>query len=289
MELFVTNEKLSENSKKLYAHNLKKLNDGNPVKNLNYLKHFNVIDEKLDKLPPNTRRSYIIAIVSATKGQTPYQKVNSHYYEKMIAINKELRDKTDKTAKETENWLTQEQVEEKFEELHKIVGEIGNKKKITDTQYTSLLDCVILALYVLIAPRRNIDYCLMVVGKPDEDTSVNYFHKDKFYFNQYKTAGTYKQQVVSVPVRLQELLKFYSKFKSKEKQNLLVNYKGRPIITSSEMSRRLHKIFDAKVSSSMLRKIFLTNKYSDAVEELKEDAEEMGTSVSTIQTNYIKK
>lgn len=290
MELFVGNDKLAQSSKNLYTHNLKKLNDNTPIKNLNYLKHFNLIDGKIDKMPPNTRRSYYIAIVSATKGLDFYKRVNSYYYDKMIAINKELRDNTDKTEKEADNWMKWEEIEEKFEHMYKIVQEIGNKKKITDEQYTLLLECVILGLYVLVAPRRNLDYCLMVIGKPDEDdTSVNYYFKDKFYFNTYKTAGTYKQQITDVPQRLQDLIKLYLKFKTKEVNNLLVNHKGRPMITSTEMSRHLHKIFGSKISSSMLRKIYLTSKYSGAVEELKNDAEEMGTSVGTIQTNYIKK
>ena len=72
-------------------------------------------------------------------------------------------DDLDKMLKEEDNWLTWDQVEEKFESLFKIVAEIGNKRSVTDKQYTSLLDCVILALYVLVPPRRNIDYCLMVL------------------------------------------------------------------------------------------------------------------------------
>jgi len=55
------------------------------------------------------------------------------------------------------------------------------------------------------------------------------------------------------------------------------------------MTRRLQNIFGRKISSSMLRKIYLTDKYSDSVKGLKEDASKMGTSVSTINNNYIKK
>ena len=50
MDLFKNNERLSASSKKLYSHNLKKLNDNEPVNNLNFLKHYGVIDEKLEKL-----------------------------------------------------------------------------------------------------------------------------------------------------------------------------------------------------------------------------------------------
>jgi hypothetical protein len=39
----------------------------------------------------------------------------------------------------------------------------------------------------------------------------------------------------------------------------------------------------------MLRKMYLTNKYSDVMTEMKQDANSMGTSANVIQTNYIKK
>jgi hypothetical protein len=34
--------------------------------------------------------------------------------------------------------------------------------------------------------------------------------------------------------------------------------------------------------------MYLTNKYSKVMEEMKEDAKDMGTSVGVAQTNYIK-
>ena len=39
----------------------------------------------------------------------------------------------------------------------------------------------------------------------------------------------------------------------------------------------------------MLRNLYLTNKYGDIVEELKKDTTDMGTSVDTALSTYIKK
>ena len=39
----------------------------------------------------------------------------------------------------------------------------------------------------------------------------------------------------------------------------------------------------------MLRNLYLTNKYGDMVEELKNDVKDMGTSVDVALNNYIKK
>ncbi len=63
---------------------------------------------------------------------------------------------------------------------------------------------------------------------------------------------------------------------------------GKAIDTSTEMTRTLNKIFGKKIGSSLLRNIFLTDKYKDTKEELEEDVKAMGTSSNTATTNYIK-
>ena len=58
---------------------------------------------------------------------------------------------------------------------------------------------------------------------------------------------------------------------------------------STEISKILNKIFNKKISSSMLRNIFLTDKYSGVIDELKKETSAMSTSVNTALNNYIKK
>ena len=57
---------------------------------------------------------------------------------------------------------------------------------------------------------------------------------------------------------------------------------------STEITKILNKIFNKKISSSMLRNIFLTDKYSGVIDELKKDTNAMSTSVNTALNNYIK-
>jgi hypothetical protein len=288
MDLFENNTRISESSKKLYSHNLKKLNDGNEIKNLNFLKKTELIEEKLNKLKNNTKRSYLIAIVSVLKGRDKFKKTKDFYYEKMMEMNKTLTDNTDKTQKEENNWLNQDEVNEKFNDLYKIVDQIGNKRKLKVGQYDKLLDCLILGLYVTMPPRRNLDYVKMVVGEDGDDKELNYYHNGVMYFNRYKTSKTYNQQTAEVPDKLMKVIKLYMKFKPKDTNWFLINNKGNNIDTSVEMTRRLQNIFGRKISSSMLRKIYLTDKYSDNAEGLKQDASKMATSVNTINNNYIK-
>jgi hypothetical protein len=84
-------------------------------------------------------------------------------------------------------------------------------------------------------------------------------------------------------------LKYHPTFKkSKEPVSLIVNFKGQPYLNNNDMTRLLYKIFDKKIGSTMLRHIFLTFKYKDALSEMKEDAKEMGTSTDMVATQYVK-
>ena len=49
-----------------------------------------------------------------------------------------------------------------------------------------------------------------------------------------------------------------------------------------------YKIFGKNIGSSLLRNIFLTDKYKDTKEEMEQDVKAMGTSSTTANTNYIK-
>jgi hypothetical protein len=287
MELF---NNISASSKKLYTHNLKKLNQDQEIKNLNFLKNKENILEQLESKKPNTKRTYLISIVSAVKNSENKQikKLYDYYYPILEQLNKDLIDNTKKTDKEVDNWISEEELKEVIENCDAIIEEIKTKRKIDDKQYDKLLDCLILSLYTKIAPRRSLDYIEMVVSKPEENQTTNYYYQGKFYFNRFKTAKKYQQQIIDVPPSLDQILKLYLKFKKGESNKLLVNVKGVGLKTSTDMTNRLNKIFGSKVSSSMLRKQFLTNKYGSIINDLEKDTENMGTSVGTALNNYIK-
>jgi hypothetical protein len=88
---------MSDSSKRLYMHNLKKLNDNKELKDFNFLKK---TDDVMKKMPTNrnTARSYIIAAVNATKGRKGFKKALEFYTKKMDEINAELKDATNKTS-----------------------------------------------------------------------------------------------------------------------------------------------------------------------------------------------
>ena len=295
---------ISETSRRLYVFNLTKLNDGKVIKDLKFLGKEG-ITEKIKDFKPNTRRTYLISIVSALRGRPEprYKKLYTKFYDILMSLNKELKDNTEKTEKVKDNWIDQKGVMETQKKLAKIVPEIADKKKLSEEEFNALLHLVVVSLYTLQSPRRNKDYAEMLVVRKapsaEAGNKENYLDTGawNWIFNNYKTAKKYAQQVIAVPEPLQEILKLYLKFhpkakamkrKGAESEPFLVRYDGTPIDTSPEMTRLLNKIFGKKVGCSMLRSIYLTEKYGDMVKEMKEDVGQMGTSSETAQNNYIK-
>jgi integrase len=295
------NKAITESSKKLYCSNLKRLNGGLEIKDFKFLANADKVAETIKESKPNTQRNYYIVICSVLgelkKDNKKYQKLYDIYYKILTELNTTLKDQTAKTTTENENWLSQEAIQDKLTSKMEILKEISKKRKINKEQFERLLDLIVLGLYTLQPPRRNIDYLNMFIltnayNAETHGTEKNYIDlvNKTFVLNNYKTAGTYKTQIVPINDELFNIIKLYIKFRGLKESNIpfLVDYEENPIMESNALTKKLNNIFEKKVGSSMLRKMYLTNKYSKVMEEMKEDAKDMGTSVGVAQTNYIK-
>jgi len=295
-------KKITESSKKLYCSNLKRLNSGLEVKDFKFLANPEKIAEIIKESKPNTQRNYYIVICSVLgelkKDNKKYEKLYNTYYKILTELNVTLKDQTAKTDTEKENWISQEAIQNKLTSKMEILKEITKKRKINKEQFDRLLDLIILGLYTLQPPRRNIDYLNMFIinnayNADDHGTTKNYLDlvSKNFVLNNYKTAGTYKTQIIPINDELYNIIKLYIKFRGLKESNVpfLVDYEENPILESNALTSKLNAIFDGhKIGSSMLRKMYLTNKYSNVIDEMKQDAENMGTSTNVMQTNYIK-
>jgi hypothetical protein len=210
-------------------------------------------------------------------------------------MNGDLKVRTDKSETQQANWMSKNEIDTVRDNLAlKVVKKAKNKD-----DYNKILDYLILCLYTMHAPRRNIDYTLMKISNDISDKSFNYLDSKgfQFIFNNYKTQGTYESVVVPIREDLFHVISIYmnnhpEKAKLKNKKyniHFLVNYHGEPINKSIDMTRYLNRLFNGKkVGSSMLRNMYLTNKYGDMMGELKNDVLDMSTSIGTAMDNYIK-
>jgi hypothetical protein len=299
---------VSETSIKMYIRNLEKLNEDMPLKNLKFLGNVDEILNKLKNYKPNTYRGYLISICSALKfdDNKNMKKIYDKYYELLMKTNKELKEnekKQEKTETQKNNWITWDEVEKKYNELLTKVDKIKKMKELNNHKYNILLDFIVLSLYTLIAPKRNQDWALMnIIYKNDNTLPItnNYldYSNKKFIFNKYKTSKSKGELVENIPEKLFENINIYLKFhplikgkKITKNFNVpfLVYYDGKNLSSVNSITRILNHIFEKNISSSMLRHIYLTDKYGETVKDMKKDAEIMGHTPEMAINNYIKK
>lgn len=278
---------LADTTIRQYIRNLLTLNGKKPFDNLGFLKKKKDIDAKLLPYSPNTRKSFVTTIVSVLtlekEKDKRYNPAYNHFYSQMMKINHSIPKTNQKTDKENENWIH-----------WKDVLEIKNKlESISNPQWEDILKATVLALYTEIQPRRNQDYYLMdVVQKITNDlpNDRNYYSvKDGvFVFNRYKTQKKYGQQIIEVPHTLLNILNTYISKHPLRNQRvfpLLVYSDGTPFTKVNSITRILNSIFGKKIGASMLRHIYLSDKYD--VEEMKQDAEVMAHSTGQ-QRDYLR-
>jgi hypothetical protein len=195
-----------------------------------------------------------------------------------------------KSETQKDNWKSFDEVKEKYAMMETKVKHLLNSKTPLDKKdLLTLQDFIILSLTsgVWIPPRRSMDWVAFKIKNINKEED-NYLDKNTFYFNKYKTAKFYNEQKVECPKGLKLILTKWMKLNPND--YLLFNNDGGQL-TNTRLTQKLNKIFDGlKLSTSMLRHIYLTDKYKDipAINELKQTASDMSHSVAEA-LEYVKK
>jgi hypothetical protein len=299
----IDEKKVAESTASAYVRSLYILNGKEPFKTLTFLKDTESMDKKIGEYADNTQKALyttITSVLSLYKDKATYKKAYAYYYEKMMGKAKDMKeaDTSDKTTKESENWIDWKEVQQRHSEIGEQVGKFASQKNITPEQFTTLLHWLVLSLYTEVQPRRNQDYLDMYVvkkWKEDMPTDKNYLDlsTQQFIFNKYKTQKTYGQQKIAIPESLMTVVKLYIKNHPLVKGNktktteyrFLVFPDGSPLTAVNAITRILNRIFGKKIGSSMLRHIFLSSKYD--IKEMEADSKAMGHSVEE-QRKYLR-
>jgi len=287
-----------------YIGMLKKLNEDKSYSNLGFLKKREAVMNKIGEYADSTQKSVLAAIVSILsleKDKPTYKAIYNFYYERMMEASKkakELEATGARTEKQDANWITWDEVMKHHAELEEAVAKFAKSKMLTTGHWNTLLSFVILSLYTLLPPRRNQDYQdLYIVKKwsPEMTKDKNYYDlaTQKFIFNKFKTSKSHGVQEVSIADNkpLLDVMTLYIKLhpsKGKGEMRFLVNADGSALSSVNSITRILNKVFGKQIGSSMLRHIYITNKYGDVKKEMKADADAMGHSVAEQQQVYNK-
>jgi len=304
-KLFIVKKDVVEATATKYIKNLYLLNNKKSFNNLSFLKKVDDINDRIKPYALTTKKSLIISIVSAlslVKNRPSFKKIYDYWSEKLNEKKGELDKKRGvMSLKQEKNWETWEYIEKKKNDLEEEIKEFCGNKLISRNQYNKLLQYVVLALYTCIAPRRNKDYQEMYVVKKytnKKDNNKNYydFENKQLVFNNYKTSKKYGQQKINIEnnkellYALECYLKHHPLKKKRMSRNtefrLLVNNDGSSLPSVNSMTRLLNRALGKNIGSSMLRHIYLTSKYKDVKNEMKDDAKDMAHSVSQ-QKDYV--
>jgi integrase len=291
------NKPISDSSIKLYIRNLQKLNDNKTLKNLTFLKDNNAINQKLEEYKPNTKRSYLISIVSSLATEPSLKKLYDKYFKMMVELSGEIRKTPTEEMNEQQkkNWIDWDEVIKVYNDLKTKVEELPKKVK-NEEQYNTLLHFLILSLYVLVPPRRNVDYQKMViikgVSEDKQDINILDLSKKQFIFNIYKTSKKHGKTIVDIPNNLFEVIELYVKSHplakgKKYEVPFIVDFQGNPLTNINSITYMLNNIFKKRIGSSMMRHIFVSYKFGDKHKEQKEIANMMGHSLN-MNNDYIK-
>jgi len=248
-----------------------------------------VIEYLKNGLKPKGRATMLAAIVVCTDKDEAYRNM-------MLKDLKDKEtdiDKQELTDKQRANWLTQDAIKERLDELKHESSFIYKKATKTSQDLQRLQSYIILNLYggQLISPRRALDFtALKIHGDIDEnkDNYIDYKHKC-FVFNQFKTVRSHGQETLAIPTPLMSILKKWIEVNTHD--YLLIDGRGQSL-DSVTLNQRINKIFPDKknIGVNGFRKVYLTNKYGDTIQvnqELAKDMKEMGSSAS-VSNSYIK-
>ena len=108
------------------------------------------------------------------------------------------------------------------------------------------------------------------------------------YFNVYKTAKTYGSQTLDVKTLAPTLDKILKKWVKLNTNAYMLFASNGNKLTSPQVTKKLNQIFNGrKISTDILRHVFLTDKYGSIQKAMKNDATMMGNSLEE-QALYIK-
>jgi hypothetical protein len=238
--------------------------------------------EYLKDLTPSKRKTILSALVIITD--------NKKYRDQMLTdvrdYNHEIS-KQEKSDSQETNWVSQQEIENIYNELKKNANVIYKKQNKTSSDLQILQNFIILALFKLISPRRSKDYVDFKIKNIDKDKD-NYLDKGKFIFNSYKTAKTYGKQEIIIPKELATIINKWVKVNPTD--YLLFDVNMNPL-TAVKLNQRFNRIFGGmKVSVNMMRHSYLTEKFGDTIAKEKQvnnTMTDMGSSAGMLKT-YVK-
>ena len=239
----------------------------------------------------NTRKTHLASLVSCCPKETQEQEracqlYRLHMLNGIDEYNDEQKTQT-KSETQRKNWKSWDDIKSIYERKSAEVAYLWKRDDLTPSEHKKLMTFVLASCYVLIPPRRVMDFQFLRWNRDEND---NYIQGKKLVFQRYKTAKTYNDQLVQMPTSLQTILKKWKSKAPKDSIYVFTDDEGRPL-DQPVISKLLNGFFGHGVSVNMLRHSYITDEVLKDVpdlSELEQKAKDMGHSVG-MQMLYRKK
>jgi hypothetical protein len=301
---------LKPNSIKQYEAHLKKLQKVYDTDNYNFLDNpSDVMDKLSDKHYTSIRNTLnaIIILLMALNHDEKYNKLIEDYQKERDKLNdKYLQDQQSGkiSEKQKKNFAELSEVQSMIKKMEKEIKEKEIKKKSSLKVKERELMMVYTIYNILIRiPTRNDMAGMELITKTgynklteDQKKNTNYLVKEKskmfFVLNEYKTSKKYGEKKIDIPKDLEKILRSYIKVMDKKPGDVLfTSSTGNPISRNS-ISQLLMKTsknyLNKSISTTMMRKIVVSDKFGAMIEEQKKLADAMGHDVNTQNLVYVK-
>jgi len=309
-EISTARPTLKTNTVKQYVINLKKLQKIYDTDNYDFLKKPEDVMDKLSDLHYLSQRNILNAVVvllMALNHKEEYDKLLEEYSKLRDELNDKYSDEQKSgviSEKQSKNFAT---IEEVYDMINKMADELKPLKKkgkddITKKEMQLLQAYVLFNIYARM-PFRNDVAGMTAINQAaykklsdQEKKQDNYLvvpSKGNLYFvlNKYKTAKKYEE--LDLPIEdkdLRKILRYYLKMNG---MGVLFKTSTGKALTRIELSKVLlkysQKYMGKSISTTLLRKIYLSSKYGNMKEELEKDNKVMGHSKQVALDTYVKK
>ena len=299
---------IKDKSIKTYITSLKKIHEKLETSiefdDLDWLKPINKVVSILNELKLTTRKNYTNSIIVALMTEEDKYKdtlaAYKEYLGTILSDYNEMVSTQQKSKKENDNWISMADLKKLVNKHKRSVKELDlDKKEVWSKSDTQLYQMYMVGiLYTEYPPLRN-DYSNMEIIteanfkklKKKENNFLVIVSRNKKYFSlsSYKTEKQYGNKIIDIDSKLNTIINKWLVHNTTG--YFLVNSKNTQMSDNS-LTKLLNKIFASskkKISSTLIRHIYLTEKYSNTQDEMEKDANEMGHSVQTQQNIYVKK
>ena len=205
-----------------------------------------------------------------------------------------------KSEKQEANWTTMDELKEIVAGFKKTIRKMDlvNKELWSNKEFNLYQMYLVGLLYTELPPVR-LDYSnMLLISEADykklKEKNKNYLvlvSRNKKYFSlgSYKTDEKFGVHIIEIPSIINTVI---NKFLQHNESGWFLVNTQRNVLSDNALTKLLNKVFadtGKKISSTMIRHVYLSEKYDARNAEMEKDSKALMHSVATQQNIYVKK